>query len=75
MSDLATVARRLEREVGLPAADAMRIARKLDKLGWHASDTGELSFSDVRVPADHLIGDPGKAERHLGHEQLPLWAR
>jgi hypothetical protein len=32
MSDLASVARRLEREVGLPAADAKRIARKLNKL-------------------------------------------
>jgi hypothetical protein len=37
MSDLASVARRLEREVGLPAADAMRIARKLDKLAGSVS--------------------------------------
>ena len=37
MSDLTSVARRLEREVGLPAADAMRIARKLDKLAGSVS--------------------------------------
>ncbi len=31
-------------------------ARQLHKIGWHCSDTGELSFEDVRVPASHLIG-------------------
>jgi alkylation response protein AidB-like acyl-CoA dehydrogenase len=25
-------------------------------MGWHASDTGELSFTDVEVPEDHLLG-------------------
>ena len=30
-----------------------------DKLGWHASDTHGLSFSDCRVPADHLLGQQG----------------
>lgn len=31
-----------------------------DKLGWHASDTHPLSFSDARVPADHLLGERGR---------------
>jgi butyryl-CoA dehydrogenase len=31
-----------------------------DKLGWHASDTHPLSFSDVSVPADHLLGERGR---------------
>ncbi len=31
-----------------------------DKLGWHISDTHPLSFSDVRVPADHLLGERGR---------------
>src|SRR6476646_3386155 len=31
-----------------------------DKLGWHASDTHPLSFEDVHVPADHLLGDRGR---------------
>ena len=31
-----------------------------DKLGWHASDTHPLTFEDVRVPADHLLGERGR---------------
>jgi short/branched chain acyl-CoA dehydrogenase len=31
-----------------------------DKLGWHASDTHPLSFSDVRVPESHLLGERGR---------------
>ncbi len=33
------------------------VSRKLEKLGWHSSDTGELSFTDVEVPAANLLGD------------------
>ena len=33
--------------------------RNLDKVGMHAQDTSELFFSDVRVPADNLLGDAG----------------
>lgn len=32
-------------------------ARKLDKIGWKCSDTGELFFDNVRVPANQLIGE------------------
>lgn len=32
------------------------MARKLDKMGWRSSDTAELSFTDVRVPAENLVG-------------------
>ena len=31
-----------------------------DKLGWHASDTHPLSFSDCRVPEANLLGERGK---------------
>ncbi|MFP5020246.1 acyl-CoA dehydrogenase family protein [Pseudonocardia phyllosphaerae] len=31
--------------------------RNLDKLGQHAQDTAELSFTDVRVPVENLLGD------------------
>ena len=31
-----------------------------DKLGWHISDTHPLTFTDVRVPADHLLGERGR---------------
>ena len=30
------------------------------KVGWNASDTRELSFADVRVPAANLVGDEGR---------------
>jgi short-chain 2-methylacyl-CoA dehydrogenase len=30
------------------------------KMGWHASDTHGLTFSDCRVPADHLLGERGR---------------
>ena len=33
------------------------VAAKLEKLGWHASDTGELSFTDVEVPEENLLGE------------------
>ncbi|GAB2979563.1 acyl-CoA dehydrogenase family protein [Nocardioides montaniterrae] len=32
------------------------VSRKLDKMGWLASDTGELSYVDVRVPVTNLVG-------------------
>ncbi|WP_436534663.1 acyl-CoA dehydrogenase family protein [Actinoplanes sp. HUAS TT8] len=31
-----------------------------DKLGWHISDTHPLTFTDCRVPADHLLGERGR---------------
>jgi alkylation response protein AidB-like acyl-CoA dehydrogenase len=33
---------------------------KLKKLGWKASDTGEISFDNVRVPAENLVGEENK---------------
>jgi len=33
-----------------------RVGRRLEKLGQHASDTAELFFDGIRVPADHLLG-------------------
>jgi acyl-CoA dehydrogenase len=33
------------------------VSRKLAKMGWLCSDTAELSFQDVRVPASNLVGE------------------
>ncbi|MBV9514132.1 MAG: acyl-CoA dehydrogenase family protein [Mycobacteriaceae bacterium] len=33
--------------------------RKLDKIGLDAQDTAELSFDNVRIPAENLLGDEG----------------
>ena len=44
------------------------VSRKLEKMGMHASDTGELAFDDVRVPADAMLGEEGKGFYHISWE-------
>ncbi|MDR7085631.1 acyl-CoA dehydrogenase [Aeromicrobium panaciterrae] len=39
---------------GLPG---FTVARPLRKMGWHCSDTAELSFDNVRVPASQVVGE------------------
>jgi acyl-CoA dehydrogenase len=34
------------------------VVRRLEKIGWHCSDTAELAFTDCRVPAANLVGPP-----------------
>jgi acyl-CoA dehydrogenase len=38
------------------ATPGLEVTRKLEKMGWRSSDTAELSYTDVRVPAENLIG-------------------
>ncbi len=40
-------------------------SRRLQKIGQHAQDTAELSFSDVRVPAGNLLGAEGEGFVYL----------
>jgi acyl-CoA dehydrogenase len=42
----------LEREM-----PGYEVSRKLEKMGWHSSDTGEISFTDVEVPVENLLGE------------------
>ena len=42
----------LEREMA-----GYEVTRKLEKMGWHSSDTGELAFTDVEVPDENLLGE------------------
>ncbi len=42
---------------GLPG---FGVGAPLDKMGWRCSDTAELSFDDVRVPAGNLVGAEGE---------------
>ena len=44
----------------LPAMKGFRSGKKEDKLGWRASDTRELIFEDVEVPAENLLGEEGR---------------
>ncbi|MBY0442095.1 MAG: acyl-CoA dehydrogenase family protein [Mycobacteriaceae bacterium] len=49
-------------EKGTPGFE---VTRKLDKMGWRSSDTAELSYTDVAVPASNLIGT-----EHSGFAQI-----
>jgi alkylation response protein AidB-like acyl-CoA dehydrogenase len=44
------------------------VSRTLEKMGMHASDTAELAFEDVRVPAENLLGQEGKGFYHISWE-------
>lgn len=52
------------------------VNRTLDKLGWRASDTAELSFSDVELDADCVLGAVGEGWRqavgNLNWERMML---
>lgn len=48
-------------------SEGYAVGRKLDKLGLRASDTAELSFTDVKVPVEDLLGEEGKAFEYLTH--------
>src|SRR3954453_23236945 len=45
----------LEREM-----EGFETSKKLEKLGWRASDTGELAFTDVFVPDENLLGEENR---------------
>ena len=36
------------------------VGQRYSKVGWNASDTRELSFTDVRVPEENLVGERGR---------------
>ncbi|WP_435067952.1 acyl-CoA dehydrogenase family protein [Amycolatopsis thermoflava] len=52
------------------------VSRKLEKMGWHCSDTAELSFADARVPATNLVGEENtgfiQIATHFVTERLSL---
>lgn len=49
-------------------------ATKLNKLGWRASDTGEIAFDNVEIPANQLLGEENKGfgyiMQHFALERL-----
>jgi citronellyl-CoA dehydrogenase len=42
-----------------------RVTRRLDKVGMWPSDTAELAFEDMHVPAANLLGEEGKGFLHI----------
>lgn len=48
--------------VGTPGFTA---SKKYKKMGWHASDTRELSFVDCRVPEGNLLGARGEGFKNF----------
>lgn len=51
-------------------------ATKLDKLGWKASDTAEIAFDNVKIPASHLLGEENQGfayiMQHFSLERLVM---
>lgn len=51
-------------------------ATKLDKLGWRASDTGEIAFDNVKIPLENLLGEEnqgfGYIMQHFALERLVM---
>ncbi|WP_346891690.1 acyl-CoA dehydrogenase family protein [uncultured Roseibium sp.] len=54
------------------------VSRSLDKHGWRSSDTAELSFADVRLPAEAVLGQEGRGfyeiMKNFQNERLVLGA-
>ena len=55
------------------------VSRRLEKMGWHCSDTAELAFTDCRVPAGNLVGAEGAGfallAQHFVTERIMLAAQ
>ncbi|AWE08769.1 acyl-CoA dehydrogenase [Lysinibacillus sp. 2017] len=49
-------------EAGTPG---FKRGKKLDKIGMHSADTGELIFEDARVPVENLIGEENRGFYYL----------
>ncbi|MCP4434923.1 MAG: acyl-CoA dehydrogenase [Actinomycetia bacterium] len=58
------------------ASEGFERGRNLEKIGFHAQDTAELFFNDVRVPAENLLGNEGEGflllVKNLPQERLSI---
>ncbi len=62
-----------------PDMPGFRVGKKENKLGLRASPTVQLVFEELRVPADHLVGEEGQGFRYamqsLDHGRLGIAAQ
>jgi alkylation response protein AidB-like acyl-CoA dehydrogenase len=74
LSDLVIVVARTDPEAGHKGISLLVVergmegferGRNLDKIGLHAQDTAELSFTDVVVPKENLLGEEGEGFIYL----------
>ncbi|MEA2516304.1 MAG: acyl-CoA dehydrogenase, partial [Actinomycetota bacterium] len=49
-------------------AEGYKVERTLDKVGMHASDTGEISFTDMFIPDENLLGNQGEGFYNISWE-------
>jgi acyl-CoA dehydrogenase len=58
------------------ASPGFTVTRRLEKMGWHCSDTAELSYVDVVVPRSNLVGEEGtgfrQIMRHFATERISM---
>ncbi|MEB1809267.1 MAG: acyl-CoA dehydrogenase family protein [Bacillaceae bacterium] len=47
------------------SSEGYSVGKKLKKLGWRSSDTGELFFDNVRVPKKNLIGEENNGFQYI----------
>lgn len=45
--------------------EGFSVGKKLKKLGWHASDTGELYFENIKVPKENVIGNVNDGFKYI----------
>ncbi|HTJ38303.1 MAG TPA: acyl-CoA dehydrogenase family protein [Dactylosporangium sp.] len=72
-ADFATTAVQTDDGFRLLVVDGgFAVTRRLDKMGWHCSDTAELAFVDVRVPRRNVVGGFAEVMTHFATERISL---
>ncbi|WP_426509793.1 acyl-CoA dehydrogenase family protein [Dactylosporangium sp. McL0621] len=71
-ADFATAAVQTADGLRLLVVEGFRVTRRLDKMGWHCSDTAELAFVDLRVPRSRVVGGFAELMTHFAAERISL---